>query len=147
MRPFFVFFLFAAIAGQAVAGPIDEALTAAEPCKVLPEFDTTESIRIERADLSLRREVFSLRAEGFIDCRTRGSGFSGGNLTARVTITGTVDSRTCEPTEVDISFANIGGSSGAIWATQKEATEENLSSVISAALKAECQRGLADFLD
>lgn len=139
--------LFAAIAAPTGAGPLDEAIAATRPCEALPGFDRTDAVRIERVDLTVRRDVIAFRAEGDFACTASGSAFIRGNLTARARIAADLDAATCELREQSVELAHLGGTAGALLAPRKADLEALLSATLATAIAAECRRSLGAWID
>jgi hypothetical protein len=131
----------------ATAGPLDEAIAATRPCEALPGFDRTDDLRIERVDLTVRRDVISFRAEGDIACTASGSALIRGNLTARAKIAADLDAATCELRETSVELAHLGGTAGAILAPRKADLEVLLAATLATAIVTECRRSLGAWID
>jgi len=139
--------VFAAFAAPANAGPLDEAIAATRPCETLPGFDRTDGVRIERVDLTVRRDIIVFRAEGDIACTASGSAFVRGNLTARAKIAADLDAATCELRDRSVELAHLGGTAGAILAPRKADLEGLLAATLATAIVTECRRSLGAWID
>lgn len=136
-----------AMTSAASAGALDDALRATAPCQALPGFDRTDQLRLSSIDISLRREVITVRAEGDIACTASGSTFLRGNLSTRVRLNAVLDSDSCRTKKAEVALANLGGTAGPILAAQQDEAEALLSEGFRLFIERECRKSLGPFLD
>lgn len=132
-----------ALAGPALAGPLDERLAAAEPCRNLPQINVTESVTMERASITVLPETADLTMAGHIACRSAPGSLMAGDASARVEAQVRLDLATCEAVETDVTLSEFGGSLGPLV----EALGPDLAAALEKEIGRQARRSCRDLLD
>jgi hypothetical protein len=137
------FALIVLAAAAADAGPIDDRLTASDPCEDLPGLSETESVALDRATITLLPETGSLSLSGRIACRTPDDALLRGDASVRVEAEVTVALSGCTATASDVRLTDHSGSLAGVVEALAPELERMLAEDVAGAAEDACR----DLLD
>jgi hypothetical protein len=121
------------------AGPLDDRLTATDPCRDLPQISETESVTLESATISVLPETAEMSVIGRIACRSgEGALFqSDASVKIEAEVSLTLDG--CTATRSDVRLSEFDGNVGSLVEAFAGALEQDLAEDVAKAAEEACQ--------
>lgn len=126
------------VTSAASAGVIDDRLTAADPCSDLPQINQTESVTLERADITILPETTEWRLAGRIACRSPEDAMIPSDASVRVEAMVTLEVDSCTATAAEVKLNEFGGSVGRLVEALSQVVEQEFAQDVAEAAEAAC---------
>lgn len=127
-----------AIATAGSAGVIDDRLTAADPCRDLPQISQTDFVTLERAAITILPDTTEWRVAGRISCRSPEDALIPSDASVRVEATVMMEVDTCTVTQSDVALNEFGGSVGRLVEALAQVVEQEFAEDIAEAARSAC---------
>jgi hypothetical protein len=125
------------------AGPLDERLTAAEPCRDLPQINETEAVTLERVRIDVLPETAEVSIAGTISCRSGAGAMLESDASVRVEAKVWLELQGCTATRTRVGLSDFAGSIGPLV----EAFAPQLESDLTQDFARAAERACRDLLD
>jgi hypothetical protein len=135
--------LLALTPAAALAGPLDERLMEADPCRDLPQISETESVTLESARIDVLPETAEMVVAGRLACRSDSGAMLQSDASVRIEGRVTLMLEDCTATASTVRLSDFDGSIGPLVEAFAPQLESDLTEDVARAAERACR----DLLD
>ena len=134
-----MFALLLATAVPALAGPIDERLSETQPCRDLPGISETETVALDRAQITVLPETATMTLTGRLACGSGEGAMFSGDASVSIRAEVEVALEGCTATASEVRLSDFGGSLGGVVEALAPSLESELAGDVAEAAEDLCR--------